>query len=75
MNETLNGIAVSGLQHSGSHQVYNNLIRTKLDEYIEITNPNATPQQCYSFVNNLISDIRIWITNNPNTNINNIVLP
>ncbi len=74
LNEALNGIPLSSAVHSGSHANYTNLIKGKLISYDDL-NPNATPQQCYNYVTNLISEIRVWIANNPNTNINNLVLP
>lgn len=74
LNEALNGIPLSSAVHSGSHANYNLTIKNKLDDFLE-GHPNATPNECYNYVNNLISQIRVWIANNPNTNINNIVLP
>jgi A nuclease family of the HNH/ENDO VII superfamily with conserved AHH len=74
MNSPLNGIALSNVVHTGNHQAYSDLIADKLDDFIA-SNPNATPQECYNFLTNLIQRIRLWITNNPTTNINQIILP
>ena len=74
MNEALNGIPLSTAVHNGSHANYDNLIQLKFDEFNRDF-PNATPTQCYSFLTNLIQQIRTWIANNPNIPINNIILP
>lgn len=74
MNEALNGIPLSSAVHNGSHANYDNVIQTKFDVF-NADNPNATPDQCYTFLTTLIQQIRVWIANNPNTPINNIVLP
>ena len=74
LNEALNGIALSSIQHSGSHTAYTTIIRNKLVAYNNLY-PNATPQQSYNYLVNLIDSIRAWIIANPNTNINLIVLP
>jgi len=34
--------------------------------------PNATPNQCYDFLTNLIQNIRTAIQNNPNTPVNQL---
>ena len=74
MNSPLNGIALSNVVHTGNHQAYSDLIADKLDDFIA-SNPNATPQECYNFLTNLIQRIRLWIINNPITNINQMILP
>lgn len=71
LNEELNGIALSTAVHSGSHAHYDGLIFQKLKLFAE-TNPNATPSQCYNKVNEIISQIRTAIANNPNTPINQL---
>lgn len=74
MNEALNGIPLSTAVHSGSHANYDNVIQTKFDLF-NANNPNATPDECYDFLTDLINDVRTWIAAHPNTPINNIVLP
>ncbi|MBP6039993.1 MAG: AHH domain-containing protein [Flavobacterium sp.] len=74
MNEALNGIPLSNAVHNGSHANYDNVIQIKFDEFNRDF-PNATPAQCYTFLTNLIQQIRTWIANNPSTPINNIILP
>ena len=53
---------------------YDNVIQTKFDLFNQDF-PNATPDQCYAFLTNLIQQVRDWIATHPNTPINNIVLP
>lgn len=74
MNEALNGIAVAAWRNQPNHQTYNNVINGKLDAFRN-SNPNATPQECYEFITDLIQDIRTWVVNNPNSHLNEIVLP
>lgn len=74
MNEALNGIAVAAWRNQPNHTTYNNVINGKLDAFRDDF-PNATPQQCYTFLTNLIQDIRTWVINNPNSHLNDIVLP
>uniref|UniRef100_UPI00404B414F AHH domain-containing protein n=3 Tax=Gelidibacter sp. TaxID=2018083 RepID=UPI00404B414F len=74
MNEALNGIAVAAWRNQPNHTAYSNLIKSKLDLF-SLQNPNATPQECYNFLSNLIQDIRNWVINNPNSHLNNLVLP
>ena len=74
MNEALNGIAVAAWRNQPNHTQYNNLINIKLDAFRDDF-PNASPQQCYNFLTNLIQDIRTWVINNPNSHLNDLVLP
>ena len=71
MNEALNGIPLSTAVHNGSHAHYDGLILSKLQDFSRV-NPNATPNQCYTQVNNIINQIRTVILNNPNTPINQL---
>lgn len=71
MNEALNGIPLSKAVHNGSHANYDLVIQTKFDQFDA---SNATPNECYDFLTDLIQDVRTWIANNPNTLINNIIL-
>lgn len=74
MNEALNGIPLNTSVHNGSHSAYDNIIEQKFINFRN-NNPNATPQECYDFLVNLINNIRTWILNNPTSHINNLVLP
>lgn len=74
MNEALNGIAVAAWRNQPNHNTYNNIINSKLDAFRDL-NPNATPQECYEFLTDLIEDIRTWVINNPNSHLNDLVLP
>lgn len=71
LNEALNGIPLSNAVHNGSHFKYDGKISQKL-KLFEEANPNATPSQCYNKVNEIISQIRTEIANNPNTPINQL---
>ena len=66
MNEELNGIALSTAVHNGSHARYDGLIQGYLDRIPG----NATPDQCYEAVNDIIDKVRIAIANNPGVHIN-----
>jgi hypothetical protein len=68
MNEALNGIPLSTAVHNGSHAHYDNLVQIRLNAIPT----NATPQQAYNQIVDLINDIRIAIANNPNTPINQL---
>lgn len=72
LNEALNGIPLSTAVHNGSNANYDLVIQTKFDQF---NASNATPDECYNFLNDLIQDVRTWIVNNPNTPINQIILP
>jgi hypothetical protein len=74
MNEALNGIPLSTAVHSGSHFNYDAVIQSKFDLF-NTDYPNATPDQCYTFLTSLTQQVRNWIATHPNTPINNIVLP
>ena len=74
MNSALNGIAVAAWRNQPNHFAYDNLIIKKLNRFYEL-NPNATPKECYDFVTDLIGDIKQWIINNPNSHLNDLVLP
>lgn len=74
MNEALNGIAVQSWRNQPNHPTYTNLVKAKLDEFNNL-NPNASVDEAYDFVSGLISDIRDWVINNPNSHLNELVLP
>ncbi|BFO66026.1 hypothetical protein KCF3NO3_20090 [Chryseobacterium sp. KCF3-3] len=74
IDEALNGIAVTSWRNQPNHYIYTNKILKKLNSFTS-THPNATPQECYNFLTGLINDIKTWIINNPNSHLNDIVLP
>lgn len=74
IDQALNGIAVATWRNQPNHNTYNNLVKSKLDNYLAEF-PNATPQQCYNFVSNLVNDIRDWVVSHPNSHLNDLVLP
>lgn len=68
MNEALNGIPLDKTIHSGSHPHYDDLIERRLN-----TIPgNATPDQAYAKVLDLINDVKTAILNNPNVPLNQL---
>lgn len=74
MSEALNGIAVPSWRNQPNHNTYNTLVKSKLDEFNDLY-PDASLEESFEFVNDLISDIREWIINNPNSHLNDLVLP
>ncbi|AKK71578.1 hypothetical protein OK18_02020 [Chryseobacterium gallinarum] len=72
LNEALNGIAVASWRNQPNHNLYNNRIFTKLEQFKQL-NPNATPNQCYDALMDIINDARQAIINNPNTHLNDLV--
>lgn len=73
MNEVLNGIAIAAWRNQPNHVAYNNLINSRLDNFRDL-NPNATPDECYEFLEGLINSVRTWIINHPNSHLNDLVL-
>lgn len=72
LNETLNGIPLNNLVHNGSHANYDKIIFQKLESF-RISNPNATPNQSFNKVAEIIQQIRTAIINNPNTPVNQLI--
>ncbi|QSB28032.1 AHH domain-containing protein [Flavobacterium sp. CLA17] len=68
LNEAINGIPLSTAIHSGSHAHYDNLIQGYLDN-IPL---NATPDEAYIKVMEIISKVRTAIQNNPGVPINQL---
>lgn len=68
MNEALNGIPLDNVIHSGSHPHYDNLI----EQYLNNIPANATPDQAYEKVMEIISKVRTAIQNNPNVPLNQL---
>jgi hypothetical protein len=71
IDQALNGVAVATWRNQPNHNTYNNLIKNKLDDYLDDF-PNATPQQCYNKLVQIINQGKQAILNNPNTHLNNI---
>ena len=69
IDEALNGIPVEAWRNQPNHNVYNTFIKNKLDD-LNIDNPS--PEEAYNRLGNLIQDIKNWITNNPNSHLNEI---
>ena len=76
LNEILNGIPLTAIQHNGSHAVYNQKIADKL-QYLwdNFGQGGMSIQTAQTLVRNLGNDIRAWIVAHPNESINNIILP
>ncbi len=76
LNELLNGIPLTAIQHTGSHNLYNQRVMahlTNIKTYLQNTG-NYTPQAAKQQITNLINNvIKPALTNNPNTPINNII--
>ncbi len=76
LNELLNGIPLTSVQHNIGHNVYNQKIGQKLDElWNTAVSNNYNADQCAALVRNLANDIKAWISSHPNESINNIILP
>jgi hypothetical protein len=71
IDQALNGVAVATWRNQPNHNAYNNLIKSKLDGYLDDF-PNATPQQCYNQLLQIINQGKQAIINNPNVHLNNI---
>jgi hypothetical protein len=69
MNEALNGIPVNTTIHNGSHSVYDGLVQSRLDAIPA----NATPDEAYEEVLDIINDIRAAIQNNPGVPLNQLI--
>ncbi len=69
MNEAINGIPLNTSVHRGSHSNYDNMVIARLNDI----SPNATAEEAYNEVMDIIQDIRHAILTNPNTHINNLV--
>ena len=76
MNELLNGIPLTAIQHNGSHALYNDRVISHLTNIknslknSDNFNPQATKQALEDLINNVIKPA---IINNPTTPINQII--
>jgi hypothetical protein len=73
LNELLNGVPLTAIQHSGSHFTYNQKIGQKLTDLWN-ANPGMSASDAAAEVRNLGNQIRSWITAHPNESVNNIIL-
>jgi hypothetical protein len=76
LNELLNGIPLTTVQHSGSHSAYNARVLARLEALkVSLTNSGTfTPANARTQIENLVNNvIKPAITNNPNTPINEII--
>ncbi len=75
LNEILNGIPLTTIQHNGSHALYNQKIGTKLDNlWNTFGQSGMSVETAAAEVRNLANQIRNWIVSHPNESINNIIL-
>ncbi len=76
LNEIVNGIPLTKIQHNGSHRIYSDLIENKLNAlWIQYGGTNMTALTADGVVRNLANQIKTWIVAHPNESINNIILP
>ncbi len=68
LNEALNGIPLSTAVHNGSHGNYD----ARITALLNVLPANATPNQCYNKVNEVINKVRTAVANNPGVHINNL---
>lgn len=69
MNDALNGVPVASWRNQPNHNVYNNLIKGKLDAIPS----NLTPDQAYSRLLDIVNEAKQAIINNPNTHLNDLI--
>src|SRR5690606_5162398 len=69
MNDVFNGIPLNTSVHSCSHANYDNRVRARLDAISD----DATPQEAYDGIMEILHDIKTAIYNNPTTHIDNLL--
>jgi hypothetical protein len=75
LNELLNGMPLTTIQHNGSHFLYNQKVKTKLTQLWNSNGQAAmSPQTAEALIRSLANDIKTWILAHPNESINNIIL-
>lgn len=73
MNELLNGIPISTLQHNYGHPGYITKVLTKLDNlWSQNGGSSMSPHMARQLVEQLVNDIKATIQNNPNTVLDNL---
>jgi hypothetical protein len=73
VQDVLNGIPLSLIQHNGSHDLYTGRVRVALDNISRQYGTNLTPEIAYNEIVNLTNRIKKAILANPNTPINNLI--
>ena len=76
LNEILNGIPLTALQHNGSHNLYNDRVKAHLVNIKNslMANGQFNPENASNAIENLINNIiKPAILNNPNIPLNQIV--
>jgi len=71
LNSTLNGIPLPSTDHLTGHNLYNNVVNGILNDF-NILNPNASIEQSYEFVSDLIDHLDELITINSGFNLGEI---
>ena len=73
VQDILNGIPLSPLQHKGSHDLYTGRVRSALNDIKQRFGASLTPEIAYNEIVDLTNRIKEAILANPNTNIENII--
>jgi len=73
VQDALNGIPLSTVQHSGSHPDYTKRVAAALKEISDTYGVNLTPEIAYNEILDLTNRIKNAILTNPNTPINQII--
>ena len=68
MNELLNGIPLEAWRNQPNHNIYNNLIKSKLDALPN----NLSPNDAYDELVKILEKARQAIISNPNKHLNEI---
>jgi hypothetical protein len=71
VNEELNGFALASSNHLTGHNLYNQKIQSILDNNLLAIN-NMSPNEAYTFLSGLNSQIKNLLQNNPNMNLGQI---
>ncbi len=69
IDSALNGIAVATWRNQPNHNIYNALIKSKLDALPS----NLTPNQAYTQLLSILNQAKQAIINNPNTHLNDLI--
>ncbi len=72
MNTATNGIPLTALQHSGSHQIYSDRVAARMTQKLQELGSNHSPAAAKTALESVITEIRNWISNHSHTDINNI---
>ncbi|WP_347921818.1 AHH domain-containing protein [Pontimicrobium sp. SW4] len=69
MNDVMNGIAVAAWRNQPNHNLYNQKVQALFDALPE----SLTPDEAFEQVNNIVTNIRNAIIDNPNTHLNDLI--